>query len=61
MLCDHCHGKGLVQHDSRAEPCAECGGFGVLHCCEGLQAQSGEAADRPETASRLPAVDDSVV
>jgi hypothetical protein len=39
MLCDHCHGKGVVRREGGPEPCAECGGRGVLHCCEGLQAQ----------------------
>jgi hypothetical protein len=23
-------------------PCPECGGSGIAHCCEGLQAQPGE-------------------
>jgi hypothetical protein len=39
MLCGYCHGRGLVRHDGGLGPCLECGGFGVLHCCEGLQAQ----------------------
>jgi hypothetical protein len=36
MLCPDCHGKGVSGGGSR--PCAECGGFGLVHCCEGLQA-----------------------
>jgi hypothetical protein len=49
MLCEFCHGKGLMRGDGGLGPCAECGGFGVLHCCEGLQAQGvgpGAAAGR---------------
>ena len=39
MLCVYCHGKGTVQAAAGPQPCAECGGSGLLHCCEGLQAQ----------------------
>jgi AraC family transcriptional regulator, regulatory protein of adaptative response / methylated-DNA-[protein]-cysteine methyltransferase len=39
MICDHCHGRHLVLREGRARPCEECGGLGVLHCCEGLPAQ----------------------
>ncbi len=46
MLCVYCHGKGVVGREGGPEPCAECGGLGVLHCCEGLQAQPEE----PEAA-----------
>lgn len=42
MLCDRCHGKHVVLCDGIPQPCEECGGLGVLHCCEGLQAQPGE-------------------
>jgi hypothetical protein len=47
MLCPVCHGQRLVVIGGRQEPCAECGGLGVLHCCEGLVEQPdfpGEAA-----------------
>jgi hypothetical protein len=39
VLCEYCHGKGTVLADGGPQPCAECGGTGLLHCCEGLQAQ----------------------
>jgi DnaJ-class molecular chaperone len=39
VLCVYCHGKGTVQSAAGPQPCAECGGSGLLHCCEGLQAQ----------------------
>jgi hypothetical protein len=39
VLCEHCHGKGVVLLGGAPYPCPECGGLGLLHCCEGLQAQ----------------------
>jgi hypothetical protein len=45
MLCDDCHGKGVLATAAGPRPCAECGGSGVLHCCEGLQAQPPADAD----------------
>jgi hypothetical protein len=39
MLCPVCHGQRLVLIGGRQEPCAECGGLGTLHCCEGLVEQ----------------------
>jgi hypothetical protein len=39
VLCEKCHGKRLVVQDGEVRPCEECGGFGEVHCCEGLQAQ----------------------
>jgi hypothetical protein len=42
MLCPWCHGKGLEQpspDQGAAAPCRECGGCGLLHCCEGLAEQ----------------------
>ena len=60
MLCDYCHGKRLVVAYGRVQPCTECGGLGVLHCCEGLQAQpetpavapTGHSFSPPEARSR---------
>jgi hypothetical protein len=51
MLCEFCHGKGLVRGDGGLGPCAECGGFGVLHCCEGLQARPEGPPTRLPTTS----------
>jgi len=39
VRCEYCHGKGTVLAEGQPQPCAECGGTGHLHCCEGLQAQ----------------------
>jgi hypothetical protein len=39
MLCVHCHGKHIIMLSGQGRPCPECGGFGEVHCCEGLQAQ----------------------
>jgi hypothetical protein len=51
MICETCHGKGLVNAGGQNQPCAECGGLGVIHCCEGLQAQP----EQNEPAGRVPA------
>src|SRR5437762_2512331 len=44
MLCEWCHGKGITEKTSACGtvrvPCQECGGCGILHCCEGLVEQS---------------------
>ena len=44
MICEKCHGKGLVYsepHDRAIEiiPCDACGGCGFAHCCDGERAQ----------------------
>jgi hypothetical protein len=39
VLCENCHGKGVILIAGAPHPCPECGGLGLLHCCEGLQAQ----------------------
>jgi hypothetical protein len=45
MLCPACHGKCLIETPAgpgqqlHPWPCPGCGGAGVVHCCEGLQAQ----------------------
>jgi hypothetical protein len=55
MICDICGGDGvlpIVNIDENTgpvlcgeEPCFECGGTGIIHCCEGLREQ-------PEPARR---------
>ena len=37
MLCELCHGKHYLVQRGMTLPCPECGGLGLLHCCEGLQ------------------------
>ncbi len=38
MRCNFCDGTGLRVQGPTPVPCAECGGCGVAHCCDGLQA-----------------------
>jgi DnaJ-class molecular chaperone len=46
MICETCHGSGVVRKrerlipgtdlvEVRVEPCPDCGGSGRAHCCEG--------------------------
>jgi hypothetical protein len=58
MICDTCHGKGRVIRDASLavgvmpgdprypvsiwEPCPDCGGCGIGHCCDGLRAQADD-------------------
>jgi len=39
MFCNRCQGKAVLLHEGKLRPCEECGGMGIIHCCEGLQAQ----------------------
>lgn len=52
MRCEHCHGSGhqiLFGQFYRSDdgswntsfraPCLECGGTGIIHCCDGLKEQ----------------------
>lgn len=55
MRCGHCHGSGKeprkdVNGTSRYtdEPCCECGGSGIAHCCDGICEQpDGTSNNRP--------------
>lgn len=54
MVCDKCYGVGWVYRrltpgepppEKSLEPkevCSRCGGSGIIHCCDGLQAQPGD-------------------
>jgi hypothetical protein len=53
VLCPHCHGKHIIILDGHARPCAECGGLGAVHCCEGLQAQP-EPPAQPDQPTATP-------
>ena len=37
MICPHCLGKSQPFKEGSAY-CEHCGGFGVMHCCEGDRA-----------------------
>lgn len=45
MRCEECYGTGYdVVNQPHEDPfyhfaCPECGGTGIAHCCDGLQAQ----------------------
>ena len=38
MRCEICNGTGMQRASGVTVPCVECGGCGVAHCCDGLQA-----------------------
>lgn len=49
MICRGCHGKGWIAIVADFCPygimhviCMDCGGCGVVHCCEGDQAQASD-------------------
>lgn len=47
MICETCHGRRFIERRAagecpREEPCPECGGFGIVHCCEGERAGNVE-------------------
>ncbi len=44
MRCEPCHGTGWVGHGMGGDTCGDCGGSGIVHCCEGLT-----ACNDPET------------
>jgi len=64
MNCPACHGKGweygpsishefpdgtvIATADLRKKPCEECGGTGIIHCCDGLREQPEEDNDKPD-------------
>jgi DnaJ-class molecular chaperone len=59
MICPACQGKGFIlpafarKKDgapvgTASTPCPECNGSGVVHCCEGDQAQP----EQPEKAAQ---------
>jgi hypothetical protein len=59
MLCEICHGTRLIQTASQVQPCSECGGLGIIHGCDGLQAQP-EAMAFNEAIADNPALTESV-
>lgn len=46
MKCETCHGTRYViasrERRETRKPCPDCGGTGVMHCCDGLQEQPSE-------------------
>jgi hypothetical protein len=49
MLCRDCHGQRFIRRQGQLQPCEGCGGLGIIHCCEGLRAETespiGDSAD----------------
>lgn len=52
MRCEVCQGSGLRLN----APCAECGGFGIIHCCEGLVASPECGPDESKIRSAKAAI-----
>jgi DnaJ-class molecular chaperone len=48
VRCEDCQGKGVLSAEDGPRPCPECGGSGIVHCCEGLQAQPGTPHPAPQ-------------
>ena len=51
MVCERCHGRGIWVYrvdritkfpDLNARLCPDCGGSGIVHCCEGDREQPME-------------------
>jgi hypothetical protein len=61
MLCDHCYGKYRVRQDSSIPFCPECGGSGILHCCDGLVAQPEDSGHAPAAPCRSDPADSELV
>lgn len=69
MICKYCEGKGkqFEALTMKIEPCLYCGGFGIIHCCEGACEEtptqdfhnrgSRRSFERSETGSEPGAVD----
>ena len=48
MRCEVCMGSGTINAKyDEPMPCANCGGLGQVHCCEGVREQP-EQDDRSE-------------
>ena len=45
MQCPTCFGHRLFYYHGVYLPCPDCEGHGVIHCCDGLQAQPDQARD----------------
>ena len=53
MRCTFCDGTGKAHPGSMdwspdGLPCPDCGGTGILHCCEGEQCQPDKYQDRSD-------------
>ena len=62
MRCSKCEGYGMIRYPARdgdynEEPCPDCNGSGIIHCCEGEQTQGEEKSvgtdKRKQTSSFL--------
>jgi hypothetical protein len=60
MLCPLCNGRRLFFFQGQLIPCPECEGQGEIHCCDGLQEQTGDSdtpAEEEQTEPDTPAKD----
>ena len=46
MLCSRCYGRRMIFLEGVPRPCPECGGFGDVHCCDGLQETANSSPDQ---------------
>lgn len=54
MICQRCDGTGLIERDRlyallvlrKFETCPDCGGYGIIHCCEGEIANDPRGEDQ---------------
>ena len=59
MICHYCC-RGYIADGFDVRPCPECGGSGIVHCCEGERPDGCPEHSReatPEPASPVHAVD----
>jgi len=52
MICETCHGRRFIERRAAGEcpveePCPDCGGFGIVHCCEGERPGNPLPGNRP--------------
>jgi hypothetical protein len=48
MICTVCHGAKVIQREDGPEPCGECGGCGLISCCEGFRPDCAPQAEQSE-------------
>ena len=46
MICQRCDGTGLLERERKFEACPDCGGYGIIHCCEGEIANDPRGEDQ---------------
>lgn len=49
MNCDKCFGRGYLHDGNAWGECVACGGYGVIHCCDGPVGYVDELVNEPST------------